>query len=57
MQHDVAPVDTAAKQHLPSQAPPVVREVAGSAMSASAGVEANDYNDPVYFFLNWPSSL
>ena len=42
---------------LPSQAAPVLRSVVASAVSGEAGVEASDYNDPVYFFLNWPASV
>jgi hypothetical protein len=44
-------------QHLPLQAAPVMRTVVNSAILSDAGVEASDYNDPVYFFLNWPASV
>jgi hypothetical protein len=43
-------------QRLPLQAGPVMRTVVNSAISSDAGVEASDYNDPSYFFLNWPVS-
>ncbi len=42
---------------LPLQAEPIVRTVVSSIVSGDAGVEASDYNDPVYFFLNWPASV
>jgi hypothetical protein len=44
-------------QRLPQQSAPVMRRLLGSAISGEAGVEASDYNDPSYFFLNWPSSV
>ena len=44
-------------QRLPQQSAPVMRRLLGSAISGEAGVEASDYNDPVYFFLNWPASV
>jgi hypothetical protein len=43
--------------HLPLQAEPVSRKAVGAAISGDAGVEASDYNDPVYFFINWPSAV
>ncbi len=42
---------------LPVQAEPVSRRIVGAAISGDAGLEASDYNDPVYFFLNWPASV
>ena len=42
-------------QRLPPQAALVMRTVANSAISGGVGVEASDYNDPSYFFLNWPA--
>jgi hypothetical protein len=42
---------------LPLQSAPVMRTVVNSAISGNMGVEASDYNDPVYFFLNWPASV
>jgi hypothetical protein len=42
---------------LPSQAEPVSRKAFGAAINGDVGVEASDYNDPAYFFLNWPSSV
>jgi hypothetical protein len=57
MQHDVPAAETTTKQHLPPQAEPVSRKAVGAAISGDAGVEASDYNDPTYFFLNWPSSV
>jgi hypothetical protein len=44
-------------ERLPAQAAPVRRAVLGSAIATDGGVEASDYNDPVYFFLNWPASV
>jgi len=44
-------------QRLPLQAAPIMRAVVNSALSSDTGVEASDYNDPVYFFLNWPASV
>jgi hypothetical protein len=44
-------------QRLPLQAAPVMRTVVNSAISGNLGVEPSDYNDPVYFFLNWPASV
>jgi hypothetical protein len=55
MQHDGSAVETATSQHLPPQAEPVSRKAAGAAISGDAGLEASDYNDPTYFFLNWPT--
>lgn len=43
-------------QRLPLQAGPVMRTVVNSAISSDTGMEASDYNDPSYFFLNWPVS-
>jgi len=43
-------------QRLPLQTGPVMRRVVNSAISSDTGVEASDYNDPSYFFLNWPVS-
>jgi hypothetical protein len=44
-------------QRLPLQAAPIMRTVVNSAISGNMGVEASDYNDPSYFFLNWPVSV
>ena len=39
----------------PPQAEPVARTVVRSGLCADGGVEpCGDYNDPEYFFLNWP---
>jgi hypothetical protein len=50
-------VTLGARQRLPLQAAPIMRGLVSSAISSDAGVEASDYNDPVYFFLNWPASV
>ncbi len=56
--HDDVPVaESATRQRLPSQSEPVIRTVVASVLSADAGAEASDYNDPSYFFLNWPTSV
>jgi hypothetical protein len=45
------------QQRLPLQAAPVERGVLNEVRSGESGVEASgDYNDPEYFFLNWPVS-
>jgi hypothetical protein len=56
MQNEQNAVTPETAQHLPLQAAPVMRTVVNSAISSDAGVEASDYNDPSYFFLNWPVS-
>lgn len=54
-QNEVRPQET---RRLPLQAGPVTRTVVNSTISRDAAVEAaGDYNDPEYFFLNWPVSL
>jgi hypothetical protein len=45
------------RQRLPLQAAPITRGVVSSAISSDAGAEASDYNDPAYFFLNWPTAV
>ncbi|MGH9445973.1 MAG: hypothetical protein ACRD3O_09620 [Terriglobia bacterium] len=57
MQNEQKTVTPDATQQLPLQAAPVMRTVVNSAISSEGGVEASDYNDPVYFFLNWPASV
>lgn len=57
MQNEQNAVIPETTRHLPLQAAPVIRAVVNSAISGDAGVEASDYNDPVYFFLNWPASV
>ncbi len=45
-------------QRLPLQVEPVIRTAVGRSICGDAGVEASsDYNDPEYFFLNWPASV
>lgn len=44
-------------RRFPVQAAPVMRTLVSSAVSGDAGVDACDYNDPTYFFLNWPAAL
>ncbi|MGH9445972.1 MAG: hypothetical protein ACRD3O_09615 [Terriglobia bacterium] len=57
MQNDQNELKPENSQRLPLQAGPVTRTVANPAISGDAGVEASgDYNDPSYFFLNWPVS-
>lgn len=57
MQNEQNAVTPENARYLPLQAAPVMRTVVNSAISSDAGVEASDYNDPVYFFLNWPASV
>lgn len=56
MQNEQNKISPENAQRLPLQAGPVMRAVVNSAISSDAGVEASDYNDPSYFFLNWPVS-
>lgn len=57
MQNEQNKLNSEPTQHLPLQAPPVTRAVVNSILTCTAGLEASDYNDPVYFFLNWPASV
>jgi hypothetical protein len=57
MQNEQNEVTLENTPRLPLQSAPVMRTVVNSAISGNMGVEASDYNDPVYFFLNWPASV
>lgn len=57
MQSDRNEAKLEATERFPLQAAPVMRTLVNSGVSGDAGVQACDYNDPVYFFLNWPAAV